>query len=277
VGDGSANIGMWVNTGEDAVVGNISVAFGDEHYGIDSYLYLGMASGATGADISVTGGSISSQFRIVANDIAGDIDMSSFAGFSEIDLNTVVDGVNIDAGQGGSFVRGTLSADTITLGDGSDQIIFNTDGGGSLTFGDTDTITGFDAHLADDTDAIDLFNIPTWGGDLVKPTSDVVTLLRDNEVVSLVDLVGGDDLSTSEGLLAALNGGEYDLVVGELGGRYTFATATGTAATSFHLFYVEHPFVFPFFANAYLLADVSMANGSTFADLSADNFIRPAP
>lgn len=287
VGDGSADIRMYVNAGEDAVVGNISVAFGDEHYG-GGALFLGMASGATGANISVTGGSISSQFSIFANDInygseyeigakigakvAGDIDMSSFAGTSSVDLNSVEDGVSIDVGLGGSFVRGTLGADTITLGDGSDQISFNTDGGGSLTSGDTDTITGFDAHLADDTDAIDLFNIQSWGGVLVEMTSNDVISLTNNEAVSLVDLVDGDDLSTTVGLLAALNdGGEYALVDGVDGGRYTFATATGAAAKSFHLFYVEHES--GLFSNAYLLADVSMATGSTFADLSVDNFI----
>jgi hypothetical protein len=273
---------MYVETGEDAVVGNISVAFGDEHYGSGGTLYLGMVSGATVADVSVTGGSISSRFGIDANNInyaskfeigakvAGDIDMSSFAGISTIDLNSVEEGVSIDVGPGGSFVRGSLGADTVTLGAGSDQISFNTDVGGSLTFGDTDTITGFDAHLADDTDAIDLFNMQALT--LVELTSNDANSLTNNEAVSLVDLVGGDDLSTTVGLLAALNGGEYALVDGVDGGRYTFATATGTAAKSFNLFYVEH--ASGLFSKAYLLADVSMANGSTFADLSADNFIR---
>jgi len=37
------------------------------------------------------------------------------------------------------------------------------------------------------------------------------------------------------------------------------------------LFYVNHDG--EFFTNASLLAEVSMATGSTFADLSVDNFI----
>jgi hypothetical protein len=283
LGGGSATIDMTVITGADAIVGNISVAFDDEHYdGSGSRLALKMDSGTTGGDISVTGGSILSSFNISANDygnenarakVAGDIDMSSFAGYSEIDLNTVEDGVSIDVNQGGSSIIGTLGADTITLGAGSDQLItFNTDVNDySPTLGDTDTVIGFDADRADEADDIDLFELQSWSYVFVELTSDVATPLTDGDVLSLVDLFGGEDLSTPEDLLRALNvGGEYELVDGVDGGRYTFATATGTAATAFNLFYVEH--ASGLFTNASLLAEVTLATGSTFADLSADNF-----
>jgi hypothetical protein len=294
VGPGSADIDIRLSAGANAAVGNISVAFDSEHYGRGSDLYLGLASGATGADITVTGGSITSAFRIYANDlepgtgdfgsgleyysdatVAGDIDMSNFAGFSEIDLNTVIDGVSIEVGAGGSSVLGSLGADTITLGAGSDQISFNNyyyDSDLSSNFftpTDTDTITGFDA-LGDETDAMDSFYIQTWGGgDLVELTANVATALNNNEAVTLVDLAGGQVLSTTAGLLAALNSGEYALVDGEDGDVYTFATASATTATSFNLFHVEHDG--GVFTNASLLAEVSMT-GSTFADLSTSNF-----
>jgi hypothetical protein len=272
LGGGSATIDMTVKTGADAVVGNISVAFDDEHYdGRGSNVTLIMDSGTTGGDTSVTGGSISSQFTIRGSGkVAGDIDMSSFAGYSEIKLDMVVDGVSIDVGQGGSSVIGSLGADTITLGAGSDQLItFNTDVNYLPTLGDTDTVIGFDADRADETDDIDLFNLQSWSEGFVELTSDVATSLTNNDVLSLVDLFGGEDLSTTEGLLEALNGGEYGSVDG-VAGEFTFVTATGTTAASFNLFHVEHDGTE--FTNAYLLADVIMATGSTFADLSADNF-----
>jgi hypothetical protein len=296
VGGGSADVRLDVNAGVNATVGNISVAFDSESYSY-GFLSLGLATGASGAEISVTGGGSSSRFSILANDlyfnyldgdgdadeegeakVAGNIDMAGFGGFSAIDLNTVEAGVIIDVGSGGSSVLGSLGADTITLGAGSDQISFNNYNYDSdlesnfFTPTDTDTITGFDAVEADETDAIDSFYINTWGGDdLIQLTANAVRLLTNNEAVTLVDLAGNQLLSTTEGLLEALNvGGEYALVDGQDGMKYTFATASATTATSFNLFRVEHDG--GEFTNASLLAEVSMATGSTFADLSTSNF-----
>ncbi len=286
VGGGSADLDMRVNAGDGAAVGDISVAFDAEHFGDASSIFLGLNSGATGANISVTGGSQGSWIEIVANEnrdgdadyvndakVAGDIDMSGFAGFAAIDLTTVVEGVSIEVGQGGSYVIGTLGADTITLGAGSDMVDFDNFDFLALE-NPTDSITGFDAiaDVDDESDTMDAFFMFAEESNFYELTSDDATTLADDDVITLVDLEDGEDITTVDGLLAALNGGEYGSVDSEVGGgAFTFATATGTTATSFNLFHVEHDGTE--FTNAYLLADVTMATGSTFADLSADNFV----
>lgn len=271
MGGGSATVRMNMEAGEGAAVGDISMVFDAEQFGSAGNIDLHLGSAVTGANISVTGGSELSSFRIEAFDeVTGDIDMSTFAGFSDIKLQTVFNGVSIEVGQGGSYVVGTQGADTINLGAGSDEVDFDYFDLTALV-PPTDSIIGFDAwaDVADETDSIDAFVMLAAGGTFSELTADTTLTLADNDVVTLVDLADGDDISTAAGLLDALmDDGEYESIDGAAG-SYTFATANATTATSFNLFHVEHNGTV--FTNAYLLADVSMT-GSTFADLSASNF-----
>ena len=88
-------------------------------------------------------------------------------------------------------------------------------------------------------------------------------------MVSLVNIAGGDDLSTEAGLLDALNGGEYGLV-DTAGGLFTFVTAGSTASTTFNVYQVIHDG--SSYTEAFLMADVDMKTGSTFGSLTTSDF-----
>ena len=269
-GDGDLYLELLSDTGT-GTIGETTITLSDDFYGgfdDDSHVWIVAASGTTVGDLTVSGGSEFSQMSVwsmssgayVLGEVVGNIDMSGFNGSSDIFVHTALDGVRIDVGQGGSMVTGTAGSDDIYLGDGSDTVDFDYFESGE----GVDDIFNFEAG------SDDFFVLTNGLGTFQDLTSNTATALSDADVVSLVDLAGGDDIMSSDGLLDALNGGEYDNVDG-LGGSYTFVTASSNTDDEFNVYHVLHDGTN--FTEAYLMAVVDMAAGQDFNDLSGSDFV----
>jgi hypothetical protein len=291
IGDGSANLRITLLTAGqmEAEVGDISITMGDEHFGSGGDITAMLGSGTQVGTISIDGGSEYSRFKVFAggdfwrhseyadynldmsyygyrdyadfdgsgiSSAMGDINMSEFKGFANISLSTVEDGVRIDVGLGGSRVRGTEGADDIYLGAGQDTVYFD-------EFRSQDSSDNlYDFDLSEDQIFISTDTSSFWDSQV-----DTGSISAD-ALISLVDLVGGQDLSLEEDLAEALMaGGEYaGLLTNST--AYTIATASTYDASSFHLYQV-------WFNNdiayAHLMGVVNLATGSEFSHLSLTN------
>lgn len=308
-GRGSGELTVGVYSQNSAAVGDIHIVLDDQNYRDPYQEYndaqqiaLVLHEGSTAGDITLEGGSDLSSFKVLANgtlsqwdqlfynglrsEVAADVDATDYAGYLHTNLSHAGNGVSIQVGQGGSLVIGTRGSDTITLGEGADSVElaffdqsvvdqFAAALSGLNLRSEADTVTGFDAAQ----DAFEVFNsmdydpfIDLLDGDanvLHELDSNDVTTLADRDVVKLVDVAGGDDIMTADGLRDALLGGEYGQVSG-VAGAFVFATATSANATDFNLYHVSHDGTA--YTEVYLMAEVSFLAGSTFADLSLSNF-----
>ena len=279
IGDVTATLGggsghLWVRVESQSgtgLIGSVDIDVASDNYAAVSggehavYLEYQAVSGTTVSGISISGGSEFATLNIVSNrvsaEVIGDLNLSGFAGFSFIDLSSVLEGVRIDVSQGGSLIIGSQASDEIDLGDGGDTINF-----GYFDSGEgVDDIFNYQAGV----DALDVYD--TGSTDFVDLIGNTATTIADGSVVSLVDLAGGDDLSTASGLLDALNGGEYALVDSTGVGKFTFVTASSNASDSFNVYEVSH--VGRDYTSAYLMATVDFKTGSTFGDLTASDFV----
>lgn len=261
-GAGGADARVEIGAGSGATVGDVSVTLDAAHYESGGYLNLNISSGATMGDFTLDGGSEYSTFEVSGGSSVsvGHIDASGYLGFVGIDLAGVQTGTRIDSGQGQSWIAGTEGSDDIYLGDGDDTIYF-----GYFNSGEgVDDIYDYEAGV----DELDVYDQGVT--DFVDLVGNTMTTIADGSVVSLVDLAGGDDLSTAAGLEDALNGGEYGLIDFR-GGMCTFVTASSNASDSFNVFLVLHNG--SAYEGTYLMATVDFKTGSTFGDLTASDFV----
>jgi len=173
----------------DTAVGNITVTISADQRGYAGYVGFDLDNTSTVSDVRVTGGSSESIFYVGGETNYGSssgadalsvasVNLSSFLGFSEIDLRGVTNGTNISASQAGSYIYGTEGADTITLSTGTavDTIVLDD----TPTSG-VDVITNF--TVGEGGDILDVY-----GTDLALYTTNpgITTTVSDGAVLGLV-------------------------------------------------------------------------------------------
>jgi hypothetical protein len=137
-----------------------------------------------------------------------------------------------------------------------------------------DTINNFTTGTGGDI--LDFSAFTTAAGNFITTlyTSNpgVPTSLANNSAVRLVDIPGGQDITTEAGLLAALNvGGEYSNINGTASGnQIIFLTASSATATTFYVFYAVVGTPATEFASVTLVGTVN-ASGD-LSSLVAANF-----
>ena len=142
-------------------------------------------------------------------------------------------------GEGADTITGGLGNDNINLAEtvaAADRVVFaNTAANNGV-----DAITGFTTGTGGDVLDFSLF----LGGatalravDTINPVAAAV--LTDNTVAFLVDISGGNDISTVAGLTAALAaGGEFaNIDATNAVAQYVFLTAASATATTFNVFF----------------------------------------
>jgi hypothetical protein len=267
-GEGPARVRMDLEAGAGATVGAVSITFDDANFASGghsgSYLNMDFSAGAVDmGNVTLTGGSEFSTFEVSGGQSVnvGNIDASGYLGFVGIDLAGVQTGTRIDSGQGESWIAGTEGSDDIYLGDGDDTISFQYFHPGE----GVDDIFNFEAGA----DALNVYG--SGFIDIEALTTNVDADIVDGDVVSLVNIAGGDNLSTEVGLLNALNTGEYNEVDSASDGKFTFVTAAFNSSTTFNVFEVSHSG--GSYTTAYLMAVVDLKNDLNFGNLTVADFV----
>lgn len=273
IGAGSANVRVSVSAGDS--VGDIMVTLDAAHAGsggnitVDGTLTTSVGAvvkNATVGQITLAGGSTESDFSDItvysAGTVAG-VDASDFNGSVTINLAGVTNGTEIYAAKDGSTITGTEGADQIYLGAKSDTIILDA----------TPTAADFIYSFKTGATSGDVLDLIADEGTLeaVLSADPVATTADDNDIVRLVDITGGDDITTEAGLLAALNGGEYGNIDATSAGAtdYTFVTALDATSTTLYVFHATSVDTSTDFATVTLVGTVE-ATGA-IGTLTADN------
>ena len=229
VGSVTATVG---NNGDaDFLFDNVSGNIGDVSVdgGNGSILWVNF-SGSPGdiGDVILTGGDSSASAGVVATSANSidSVDASAWLGELFVDLDGVVLGTTIKAGDGNSDITGTEGSDNIFLGDGDDEVNFD------ATPTAADEIFNFATGTGNDV--LDVVNATTLETLL---TVDTAVDLTTGDIQGLIDIAGGEDITTAAGLLAALDGGEYgSITVNTDGNTATFLTAASSSATTWYVF-----------------------------------------
>lgn len=189
----------------------------------------------TGAgDLSVQAASFSGKSIEIITIGSGRLQLVGTDGADTIDASTL----NI-VGPNGVKIKGGQGNDTITLKSGAvDRVVFEA----TAAANGEDIINNFTTGITNG-DILDFSAFTSAAGALdntvytSNPSSPVT--LTNNSAVRLVDIPGGQDITTAAGLLAALNtGGEYANIDGtNSGDRIIFLTASSATATTFKVFY----------------------------------------
>lgn len=226
--NGDVNVFYSGNGGD---IGDVSYTGGE-----DSIFYLAVSGGANSmGSITLTGGDVNSSAGVYLSDTGsmldgvGGIFAEDWEGALGVDVTGVDSGVEIHVGQGDSDVWGSEYSDLIYLGGGEDTIHFDT----TPTSGEEDAIESFTTGVGGDI--LDVINATVLESLL---SADTVRDLVTGDIQRLVDIAGGEDITTEAGLLAALDtGGEYDsITVATDGNTATFITATSSSATTWYVF-----------------------------------------
>lgn len=233
------------------------------------------------------------------------IDASALAAANTLTFtgtNVAAQSVNLIGGAGNDVfvggaqndtLTGNLGADTITGAIGNDTINLaitstlaadinaSTD---TVRFGATaaangvDTINGFKTGaVAAGGDVLD-FSTGTFFGagaaldaTVYAANPGAATAIAVNTVVRLVDIAGGQDISTAAGLTTALTaGGEFANINAGGAGSFVFLTAANAAATSYNVFYATAAAAGDAFAGVTLVGTVNA--DAALASLVAANF-----
>lgn len=168
--------------------------------------------------------------------------------------DTILGGLNADT------ITGGAGADTITGNGGNDSIILTDASATAAAATGSDTVVFAATAAANGIDVITGFTTAgtAAGGDVLDFTAflggaasgltaytanpGVATDLTADGIITLVDIAGGQDISTAAGLQAALTvGGEYVNLDNTTAAveTYVFLTAASAAATSYNVFYVN--------------------------------------
>jgi len=192
----------------------------------------------------------------------------------------------IRAGTGADQIAGSEGNDTINGGSGNDFIVLLETNPAtdvvifSATAGlnGSDTILGFTTGFGGDvlnTAAFSGGGAMTLDATIYSATVANPTTLADDTVVRLVDLTGGENISTEAGLAAALTvGGEYanlDANTNADADTIVFLTASSTTATAYSVFYATAAVTSIEFGSVTLVGTVD-ASGA-LSTLVPDNFI----
>jgi len=214
----------------DTAVGNITVTISADQRGYAGYVGFDLDNTSTVSNVRVTAGSSESIFYVGGETNYGSssgadalsvasVNLSSFLGFSEIDLRGVTNGTNISASQAGSYIYGTEGADTITLSTGTavDTIVLDD----TPTSG-VDVITNF--TVGEGGDILDVY-----GTDLALYTTNPgsTTTVSDGAVLGLVG-----SWTTATALEDAFST-SYSKLSFDYGAEATFVTAiTGNSSAT---------------------------------------------
>jgi hypothetical protein len=203
----------------------------------------------------------------------GGVDASAWAGHLAVTLSAVgagdtahAVGTTIRAGSGGSSIVGTEGADNIFLGAGKDTVAFDTSIDATTK---TDAIFNFTAGAG--KDVLDIASTVTTL-DAVLSANPAATAVGSGEIVRLVDIAGGDDLTTVAGLVNALGAGEYSNVDIADGSHVTVLTAASTQATTFYVFDINDTGSDGITAADVKLVGIVNTTGGTLGSLVLGNF-----
>jgi len=232
IGGGNADVFMSIDDAEAA--GDVTLTIASTQNDDAGSLYIGdnFNVGDVGV-VTLKGGSVNSTFDIYGGsgwsvDSVAAVDASLFEGSAYIDLSEVVSGTEIYASKNQSYIIGTAESDQIYLGAKSDTVEFT----GSTP---TDYIFNFKTGTTDG----DVLDLLATAGTLraVLSADPAATQLDANDIVRLVDIAGGEDITTAAGLLDALNTGEYSNITSDASEAYTFVTALDSTSTTLHVFH----------------------------------------
>jgi len=216
------------------------------------------------ASVSIKDGSVGAIDGIYADAWAGDLSIDLRA-VGQADVPNAV-GTTVQVGTGGSQVRGTEGADVIFLGSGKDIVRFD-----ASIDGDTQADTVLDFAVGGSRDVLD---IASFVGSLgaVLTGNPATTAVDSGDILRLVDIAGGDDLTTAAGLAHALGSGEYGSVDVAHGAHLTVLTATSSSSTSFYVFDVNDAAEDGVTAADVTLLGIVHTTGGTLASLALENF-----
>lgn len=235
IGGASANLYMEINGAE--TVGDVTVSFASTHIGSGGGINIGNYEdvGDVGV-VTIKGGSINSTIYVSGGsgfdssvDSIAAVDLSLFEGSAYIDLDRVLTGAEIFASKGSSFIIGTVSSDRIYLGAKTDTVVF-------LDLTPSDFIYNFKTG-ATAGDVLDLIATAGTLKDVLSANLEDPTEADANAIIRLVDIAGGNDITTEAGLKAALNDGEYDNIDSNFDEAYTFVTAGSASSTTLYVFH----------------------------------------
>ncbi len=235
-------------------IGGVDISLGN---GSNLDLYLEEVSGDI-QYVTLTGGNkfASAYLEIDANSV-GYVNAGTWAGETKIDLRGTTLGTDITTGTWKSLVYGTDAGDTIRLGTGSDTVVLD----GNT---ETDTIYTF-AAAKDVLDVNDATSLETL------LSANATNVLVNGDIQRLVDISGGEDITTVAGLQAALDvGGEYVGVDVTASNTAVIITAASSSATKFYVFEINNDGTDAVAASEITL--VGIVNGSTIGNLTLANF-----
>jgi hypothetical protein len=251
--------------------------------GAGSHFTYGVSGGAGSiGKVTIAGGDSASTATVnVKNEsytvgTAGGVDASAFAGDVTVNLQEVgygnanAVGTVIKVGTGGSDVTGTQGSDNIFLGSGHDLLHFDQDIDANTK---TDIVFTFTAGAGGDT--MDVYNAGTLTVDTALTANPgASTAIAADHITRLVDITGGQDISTASGLVTALaGGGEYANVDIGSGAHVTIVTALSSSATTLYVFDVNDTSADGVVdAGEVTLVGIVNTTGGTLATLTAANF-----
>jgi Ca2+-binding RTX toxin-like protein len=231
---------------------------------------LGAVAGAAFATITVTGGS--------GVDTINAADLGRAATILGGDGNDILTGSN----QADQFT-GSNGNDQLTGGAGVDTFRYGANGvsaQASATANGADVITGFVAGGGGDIAA---FNVAIDGGTALTGGIAALGAVQTanpgaaqnnaiNTYIRLVDIVGGQDITTAAGLQTALGGGgEYANVQAAAAGNFIFVTAASGATQSMNVFYGNAGGAGAI-GNIVSLGTIALTGADTINTLVAGNF-----
>ncbi|HSI52880.1 MAG TPA: hypothetical protein VK981_02855 [Ramlibacter sp.] len=222
---GAGGSGLTIGSISLTFEGGASAGFGIEPWSSAHYSSIGA--------VSFVGGDDSSNARVdlgasgLSVDSMGGVDASAWGGYVNVDLASVALGTTVRVGADGSWVRGTEGADNIFLGAGLDMVQFDT----SPTT--TDVIFAFTVGAGKD-----ILGLPAGPSVTLKAvmTADAAATAVTNDVYRLVDITGGQDITTAAGLITALESGEYLSVNQTASNHFTIITSASATASTLYVF-----------------------------------------
>ena len=242
----------------DDTAGNLAVTFASANTTADATVTI---TGGAGND-TLTG-------NAGTDIIAGGAGADSISGEAGNDALT--------GGEGADTITGGLGNDNINLAEtvaAADRVVF----ANIAANNGVDAITGFTTGTGGDV--LDFSAFTAAAGALnatvfSENPGGVATVLANGAAVRLVDIAGGNDITTAAGLLDALNaGGEFANINANgdaAADTIVFLTAATAAATTFNVFYATAVATSSEFASVVLVGTVT-ASGA-LGTLHADNFI----
>jgi hypothetical protein len=103
---------------------------------------------------------------------------------------------------------------------------------------DTNTDVIFNFTVGATKDVLDLVSAATALDPAAPATVDAAINGDSGDIVRLVDIAGGQDITTVAGLIAAVEGGEYTSVTETASAAFTIITAASATASTFFVFNV---------------------------------------